>query len=137
MLYRIHDKERLGLGACALRRNAECTRTAVAAECGHGLKRLRWRHFVSDCQNFLTSCENWAERAAELGWNARTLFGCHRNYPLMHLGSAGLLWAINGGKLVKLDRDWAVIELPTHSSQRTFYRRELAAGKVILPWDRA
>jgi hypothetical protein len=60
----------------------------------------RWRQFVSDCQSFLNSSENWAERAAELGWDARALFGCHRNYPLMHLGSAGLLWAINGGKLL-------------------------------------
>ena len=96
----------------------------------------RWRQFVSDCQSFLDPSENWAERAAELGWDARALFGCHRNYPLMHLGSAGLLWAINGGKLLELHRDWAVIELPV-DRQRTFNRRDVAAGKVILPWDRA
>jgi len=96
----------------------------------------RWRQFVSDCQSFLNSSEHWAERAAELGWDARALFGCHRNYPLMHLGSAGLLWAINGGKLVELHRDWAVIELPVNR-QRNFNRRDIAAGKVTLPWDRA
>src|SRR5262249_49067352 len=73
-----------------------------------------WRQFVNDCQSFLNSSENWAERAAELGWDARALVGSHRNYPLMHLGSAGLLWAINGGKLVELHRDWAVIELPVN-----------------------
>src|SRR5262252_1304931 len=99
--------------------------------------RHRWRQFVSDCHSFLNSSENWAERAAELGWDASALFGCHRNYPLMHLGSAGLLWAINGGKLVELHRDWAAIEIPVNSSQRTFSRRDVAAGKVILPWDRA
>src|SRR5246127_387404 len=99
--------------------------------------RHRWHQFVSDCHNFLNSPENWAERAAEFGWDARALFGCHRNYPLMHLGSAGLLWAINGGKLVELHRDWAVIELPVNRSQRIYYRREVAAGKVTLPWDRA
>src|SRR6516162_7113447 len=98
--------------------------------------RHRWRQFVSDCHSFLNSSENWAERAAELGWDARALFGCHRNYPLMHLWSAGLLWAINSGKLVQLHRDWAVIELPVNR-QRTFNRRDVAAGKVILPWDRA
>ena len=97
----------------------------------------RWRQFVSDCDSFLNSSENWAERAAELGWDARALFGCHRNYPLMHLGTAGLLWAINGGKLVELHRDWAVIELPVNRSQRIFYRRDVVAGKVILPWNRA
>jgi len=96
----------------------------------------RWRQFVSDCQSFLNSSENWAERAAELGWDARALFACHRNYPLMHLGSAGLLWAINGGKLLELHRDWAVIELLVNRSQRTFSRRDVAAGKVTLPWDR-
>ena len=66
----------------------------------------RWRQFVSDCHSFLNASENWAERAAKLGWNTTALFGCHRNYPLMHLGSAGLLWAVNGGKLVELHRDW-------------------------------
>src|SRR5262249_33753871 len=95
--------------------------------------RHRWRQFVSDCHSFLNSSENWAERAAELGWDTRALFGCHRNYPLMHLGSAGLLWAINGGKLVELRRDWAVIEVPVNRSQRIFSRRYVAAGKVLLP----
>jgi hypothetical protein len=56
---------------------------------------------------------------------------------LMHLGSAGLLWAINGGKLVELHRDWAAIHRPANRSQRIFSRRDVAAGKVILPWDRA
>jgi hypothetical protein len=35
--------------------------------------------------------ENWAGRAAELGWNAATLFGCRRARPLDHPGGAGLL----------------------------------------------
>jgi hypothetical protein len=91
--------------------------------------RHRWRQFVSDYDSFLNSSENWAERAAELGWNARALFGCHCNYPLMLLGSAGLLWAINGGKLVELHRNWAVIELPVNRSQRIYYRRTLPRGK--------
>jgi hypothetical protein len=42
----------------------------------------------------LTAGENWAGRAAELGWNAATLFGCRRARPLDHPGGAGLLWAI-------------------------------------------
>jgi hypothetical protein len=39
-----------------------------------------------------------------LGWNAATLFGCHRARPLAHPGGAGLLWAIKGGKLGQ--RQW-------------------------------
>jgi hypothetical protein len=53
------------------------------------------------------------------------------------VGSAGLLWAFNGGKLLELHRDWAAIELPVNRSQRIFSRRDVVAGKVILPWDRA
>jgi hypothetical protein len=37
------------------------------------------------------------------------LFGCAPKRPLAYLGSAGLLWAINGGRLLELHRDWAVI----------------------------
>src|ERR1700732_3747110 len=62
----------------------------------------RWRQFLSDCNKFLTAGENWARRAAELGWNAATLFGCRRARPLDHPGGAGLLWAIQGGRLVEL-----------------------------------
>jgi hypothetical protein len=89
---------------------------------------------VSDCNNFVASGENWAERAAELGWDARALFGCHRNRPLMHLGSAGLLWVINGGRLIELHRDWATIELAGDGSRRVFHRRRLDGANITLPW---
>ena len=94
----------------------------------------RWRQFLSDCNKFLTAGENWAGRAAELGWNAATLFGCRRARPLDHPGGAGLLWAINGGRLVELHRDWAVIELAANGSRHVFERRRVDAGKVTLPW---
>jgi hypothetical protein len=94
----------------------------------------RWRQFLSDCNNFLTGDENWAGRATELGWNAATLFGCRRARPLDHPSGAGLLWAINGGRLVELHRDWAVIELAGNGSRYIFERRRVDAGKVTLPW---
>jgi hypothetical protein len=90
----------------------------------------RWRQFLGDCNSFLTSRENWAERAAELGWNASLLFGFRRDRPLMHPGGAGLLWAINGGRLVELHRDWAVIELAVNGSRRVFERRRVDVAKV-------
>jgi hypothetical protein len=62
-----------------------------------------------------------------------SLFGCRRNHPLSYLGSAGLLWALNGGGLIELHRDWAVIDLPVNKSQRIFYRRRVDAG-ITLPW---
>ena len=98
--------------------------------------RHRWRQFVDDCKNFLSSSEHWADRAAQLGWDAMALFGCAPKRPLDYLGSAGLLWAINGGRLLELHRDWAVIDVPVHGSQRTFYRRKVDAAKISLPWAR-
>ena len=56
------------------------------------------------------------------------LFGCHRTRPLEHFGSAGLLWAINGGTLVQLHRDWALIEGPGNRAQHAHHRRVVPAG---------
>jgi hypothetical protein len=69
--------------------------------------RHRWRQFVEDCKKFLSPSENWAKRAARLGWDAMALFGCAPKRPLDY---SGLLWAINGGRLIELHRDWAVID---------------------------
>jgi hypothetical protein len=60
--------------------------------------------------------------------------GCRRDRPLAHPGGAGLLWAIQGGRLVELHRDWAVIELAANGSRRVFERRRVDAGNVTLPW---
>jgi hypothetical protein len=54
--------------------------------------------------------------------------------PLAHPGGAGLLWAIQGGRLAELHRDWAVIELAANGSRRVFERRRVNAGNVTLPW---
>jgi hypothetical protein len=94
----------------------------------------RWRQFVEDCNNFLNSSENWAERAAQSGWEAVSLFGCRRDRPLEYLGRAGLLWIVNGGRLLELHRDWAVVELAVNGSRRVFDRRRLDAADVTLPW---
>src|SRR4029077_13110628 len=98
--------------------------------------RHRWRQFVGDCKNFLSSSENWANRSTRLGWDAMALFGCAPKRPLDYLGSAGLLWAINSGRLVELHRNWAVIDVPLHRSQRIFNRRNVDAAKITLPWAR-
>jgi hypothetical protein len=37
---------------------------------------------VDDCKNFLSSSEHWADRAAQLGWDAMALFGCAPKRPL-------------------------------------------------------
>jgi hypothetical protein len=94
----------------------------------------RWRQFLRDCDNFLTSSESWAECAADLGWDAVVLFGCRRHRPLVHLGGAGLLWAINGGRILELHRGLAVLELTPNWSRRIIDRRRLDAANATLPW---
>ena len=74
--------------------------------------------------------ECWAARAARLGWDAIGLFGCAPRRPLDYSASAGLLWAMNGGKLVELHRDWAVIAMPPQTRQRVFYRRNVERTKI-------
>jgi hypothetical protein len=78
--------------------------------------RHRWRQFVDDCNGFLNSPE--AERAAQLGWHTIALFGCKPSYPLSYLGQAGLLWHVNGGKIIEIHRTWAVIDGPVNRSPR-------------------
>ncbi len=93
----------------------------------------RWRQFINDCHTFLMGKENWAERAAGHGWNDLELFGCCRR-PLERLGNAGLLWAINGGRLVELRRDWAVIERASDRSRQVHHRERPKAANITLPW---
>ena len=93
----------------------------------------RWRRFIDDCHYFLAAPGTGAERAAQLGWDAQALFACHRTRPLMYLSTAGLLWAVNGGRVVSIYRDWAVIEGPD-GSRRVFHRRQMDAANVTLPW---
>jgi hypothetical protein len=94
--------------------------------------RHRWRQLVEDCQAFMASQQ--APRATQLGWDAVALFGCRRNHPLSYLGEAGLLWHVNGGRIVELHRGWAVIDHPVNRSQRIFSRRNLDPEKAALPW---
>jgi hypothetical protein len=92
----------------------------------------RWQQLVNDCQHFVFSVEQWAARAAEIGWTTESLFGCYWSRPLDHLGSAGLLWHLVGGRLVRLHRDWAVIA-GANGTERVFHRRP-AAMQCTLPW---
>jgi hypothetical protein len=40
------------------------------------------------------------------------------------------------GRLLELHRDWAVIDVPVHGSQHTFYRRNVDPAKMTLPWTK-
>jgi hypothetical protein len=92
----------------------------------------RWQQFIDDIGRFLDG--GWAEKATVLGWGPLNLFGCDRERPFARLDHAGLLWLLNGDKLVELDCHRAVIERRTGSRQ-VFRRRPLAVGEVVLAWE--
>ena len=96
----------------------------------------RWRQFVDDCYRFIVSAEGWAQRAADLGWDTLSLFGCNRSNPLMHLDRAGLLLVVGGGGIVRLHRDWAEIQPPANGSRRTCHRGRVDPSLVTVPWLR-
>jgi hypothetical protein len=125
----------------AVRQMTPCSR--VLSEWERGVERLleqrplaavpphRWRMFLTDCARFLLPPDRrLAERAAELGWDAEALFGCDRHRPLDQPG-AGLLWHVEGGRLIAIRKDWAQIEVD--SKQRVFHRRP-SAPNITLPW---
>jgi len=91
-----------------------------------------WNQFVADCSTFLYSTDNWAHRAANLGWDQFSLFGCSRRTPVLDLGCAGLLWVLRGGLILRLYRDWA--EYVQAGTSRTYHRRRVDLAQLTLPW---
>jgi hypothetical protein len=94
----------------------------------------RWVQFIDDCGRFLD--EGWAEQCATLGWGPLDLFGCDRERPWARIDHAGLLWLLNGRKLLALTADMAIIEGPTGGRTR-YYRRcaPIEPGRVVLAWE--
>jgi hypothetical protein len=93
----------------------------------------RWRLFIDDCERFLDPETIWAARAPALGWDALSLFGCAPTQPLAHLQVAGLLWALRGGKLIRLYPHSASIEI-SDGSHRVFNRRAIYGAQIVLAW---
>ena len=94
----------------------------------------RWLQFIDDCGRFLDG--GWAARADELGWGPLELFGCDRVNPFARLDRAGLLWLLNGGKLVALTAATATIET-TGRARQTYRRSSIEVSAVALAWELA
>jgi hypothetical protein len=91
----------------------------------------RWQQFIDDCGRFLD--QGWANRAEALGWGPLDLFGCDRARPLSRYDGMGLLWIIQGRRLVALTAETATIDTLTGSLQ-TYRRRPVEVGRIVLPW---
>jgi hypothetical protein len=93
----------------------------------------RWQRFVDDVGLFLDS--PFCAVAAALGWGPHDLFGCDRDRPYARIDQAGLLWLLNGNRLVALSENTATIESRTGTRQ-TYRRRPSQLGQV-LAWELA
>jgi hypothetical protein len=94
----------------------------------------RWLRFIEDCGRFLD--DGWAARAAAFGWEPLHLFGCDRERWYARLDHLGLLWRVNGGRVVELHRDRGIIELKS-GARHCFRCRRLEVGRVLLAWELA
>jgi hypothetical protein len=92
----------------------------------------RWQRFIGDARLFL---ERWGGQAAVLGWGPHDLVGCDRNRPFARIDQCGLLWLLNGARVVMLADDAAAIETTTGARQ-TWRRKPTEPGRV-LAWELA
>lgn len=93
----------------------------------------RWQRLVDDVGLFLDS--PFCAVATALGWGPFDLFGCDRDRPFARIDRAGLLWLLNGDKLVALTEDTAGIATPTGARQT--YRRKPSQPERVLAWELA
>ena len=93
----------------------------------------RWLRFVDDVGRFLDS--PFCAVAAALGWGPLDLFGCDRERPFARIGQAGLLWLLNGDRLLALTENTATIAIKT-GAQQTYPRKPSEPGRV-LAWELA
>jgi hypothetical protein len=93
----------------------------------------RWLQFVDDLGRFLDS--PFCAVAVTLGWEACDLFGADRDRPYARIDRVGLLWLLNGDKLVALTDATATIE--TRTGRRQTYRRKPNDPGRVLAWELA
>jgi hypothetical protein len=91
----------------------------------------RWLCFIDDCGRFLD--DGWLPCAEALGWGPLDLFGCNRVKPFARIDHAGLLWLLNGQKLLALAANAAAIATASGGSL-TFRRCPNEPGRV-LAWE--
>ena len=100
----------------------------------HDVPLDRWQRFIEDCESFRRL--GWANLAEAFGWEPLELFGCDRERPLARYDHMGLLWFIQGRRLVALRADSATIDTLTGSLQ-TYPRMPLGSNRIVLAWELA
>jgi hypothetical protein len=91
----------------------------------------RWLRFIDDCGRFID--DGWAPCAEALGWTSLDLFGCNRAKPFSRINHAGLLWLLNGRKLLALGPNAATIA--TASGGKLTFRKCANEPGRVLAWE--
>jgi hypothetical protein len=92
----------------------------------------RWRAFIDDAGRFIDG--GWCARAIALGWGPLDLFGCDRQKPFARVDHAGLVWSLNGRKLIALADATAAMEVAPGVRQ-TYRRLPAERGGAVFPWQ--
>jgi len=90
----------------------------LRAECPAYVDAADWQQAIKDGHRFVTQ---WGKQAEALGWAPADLFGLHippentaPNYRrLSRYDKTGLIWLVQGRRVVELTKDKAVIETAT------------------------
>jgi hypothetical protein len=101
--------------------------SALEARCPELVPIDRWQQAVTDGKTFLS---RWGEQAEALGWTAKDLFGlvtvpehATPNFNrLSRYDETGLIWLLDGRRVVALTEGTAAIQYPATASI-TMYRR--------------
>jgi hypothetical protein len=91
----------------------------------------RWARFIDDVGQFLDG--GFAEQSAALGWSPFDLFGADPEKPFARIDRAGLLWLLNGARVVALTESAATVEA-VGGVRNTFRRKPTDPGRV-LAWN--
>jgi hypothetical protein len=87
----------------------------------------RWRQIVDDGGLFLDKPNEWARKAAGLGWRAVDVFGVSPDAPERRFDGMGLVPLLQGRAVVAITADSARIK-----QGGTFYRQNLSVASVAL-----
>jgi hypothetical protein len=101
----------------------------------------RWRQAVEDGRAFL---RQWGEAAQRLGWDSRDLFGLHAppeqpaaSYTrLSRYHATGLIWLLDGRKVLALTEITATILNPDTGTITTYRRFDKPSARATRRFDR-
>ena len=109
---------------------------ALERRCPGYVEAERWQECVEDARRFLAT---WGDKAEALGWTAGELFGLHKppanphpSYSrLSRYDCTGLVWLLQGRRVIALSTDIAAIQNPNTGNVLTYRKlRKPAYGPL-------